>query len=314
MLLVSCSPSQAPIPSPDASLSVTPTTTAPSPSPSPTVVYPVPMTPDQKLTRGGAKAVVQRMVEITEGRPALKLDVTETNVTLTILTVDNEPMTLRWHDNRIDQVDSDVRYLGQTTFRPTDYPLGNVGELFETAQKLGAEGPEKVLQVVEYRRGEVFMTVSTRPETKTVFFEKDGAALRNLGFTSVADLTEGLAAVIGGSRATTQVGFASEIGYWADLPPSNGVVERRTRSSTLPVYLTRRNETTDLAPFDPTQVDALVLARMIAKYNTGDNQGCRVEIDNRFRQETPIVRYDCAGRIYYTDLAGTEYTEQELRS
>ncbi|MDO5093314.1 MAG: hypothetical protein Q4D79_07810 [Propionibacteriaceae bacterium] len=272
------------------------------------------MSPGQKLTRGGAKAVVQRMVEITEGRPALKLDVTETNVTLTVLTVDDQPMTLRWHDNKIDQVDSDVQYLGQSTFRPADYPLGNVGELFETAQKLGAEGSEKVLQIVEYRRGEVFMTVSTRPETKTVFFEKDGAALRNLGFTSVADLTEGLAAVIGGSRATTQVGFAPEIGYWTDLPPSNGVVERRTRSSALPVYLTRRNETTDLAPFDPTQVDALVLARVIAKYNTGDNQGCRVEIDNRFKRETPIARYDCAGKIYYTDLAGTEYTEQELKS
>ncbi len=324
MLLTACSSAPEPTPpteipssaSSAAAPSPTPSSSAAFPTPSSSAAFPIPMRPDRQLIRGGAKDVVQRMVEIVGNRPALKLDVTETDVTLTFLTTDQKPLTLRWSDNKISQVDSDVQYSGQATFRPADYPLGNISELFETSAKLGAEGNDKVLQIIQYPQGEVLMTVSTRPETKTIFFERDGSALRNLGFVSVADLTEGIAAVTRGSRGTViQVGLAPDMGYWADSPPTaKGVTERRTRRGALPVYLIRRNEASGLEPFDPQQIDALVLARAISKFNADDSPGCRVEIDNRFKKETPIARYNCDGVIHYTDLAGTEYTEQALRS
>jgi hypothetical protein len=314
VLLAGCASTSDPEPSPTssvgASASATPEAGA---SPSPTVAFPVPMSITQDLTAGGAKQIVRRMMEITSNRPALKLDVSASEVTLTVLDTTQKPFTLRWRANQITPADSDIQYLGQTTFRPTDYPLGNISELFDTATRMGATGAEKVLQIVEQRSGEVYLTVTTTPETKTVFFEKDGTAVRNLGYTTVADLTDGLAAVIAGSRAATQIGFGPNTGYWIDLPANNGITERRIRSAALPVYTTRLKETSSLTPFDPTQLDALVLARSIQKFNPGSRAECKIEVDNRYRRKTPIIRYDCGGRVHFTDPDGTEYTEDQLR-
>lgn len=314
VLLAGCASTSDPEPSPTssvgASASATPEAGA---SPSPTVAFPVPMNITQDLTAGGAKQIVRRMMEITSNRPALKLDVSASEVTLTVLDTTQKPFTLRWRANQITPADSDIQYLGQTTFRPTDYPLGNISELFDTATRMGATGAEKVLQIVEQRSGEVYLTVTTTPETKTVFFEKDGTAVRNLGYTTVADLTDGLAAVIAGSRAATQIGFGPNTGYWIDLPANNGITERRIRSAALPVYTTRLKETSSLTPFDPTQLDALVLARSIQKFNPGSRAECKIEVDNRYRRKTPIICYDCGGRVHFTDPDGTEYTEDQLR-
>ena len=271
------------------------------------------MSVTQDLTTGGAKQIVRRMMEITNNRPALKLDVSTSEVTLTVLDTTQKPFTLRWRANQITPADSDIQYLGQTTFRPTDYPLGNINDLFDTATRMGATGMEKIMQIVEQRSGEVYLTVTTIPETKTVFFEKDGTPVRNLGYTSVADLTDGLAAVIAGSRAATQIGFGPNTGYWIDLPANNGITERRIRSAALPVYTTRIKEASSLAPFDPTQLDALVLARSIQKFNSGSKAECKIEVDNRYRQKTPIIRYDCGGKVHFTAPDGTEYTEDQLR-
>ena len=314
VLLAGCSfpsdPEPTRAPSATTSDSATP---EPGVTSSPTVVFPVPMSVTQDLIKGGAKQIVRRMMEITNNRPALKLDVSASEVTLTVLDTTQKPFTLRWRANQIAPAESDIQYLGQTTFRPTDYPLGNISELFDIATRMGATSTEKVLQVVEQRSGEVYLTVTTTPETKTVFFEKDGTAVRNLGYTSVADLTDGLAAVIAGSRAATQIGFGPNTGYWIDLPANNGITERRIRSAALPVYTTRLKETSSLTPFDPIQLNALVLARSIQKFNHGSKAECRIEVDNRYRRKTPIIRYDCSGRVHFTDPDGTEYSEDQLK-
>ena len=314
VLLAGCSftsdPEPTRAPSATTSDSATP---EPGVTSSPTVVFPVPMSVTQDLIKGGAKQIVRRMMEITNNRPALKLDVSASEVTLTVLETNQKPFTLRWRANQIAPAESDIQYLGQTTFRPTDYPLGNISELFDIATRMGATSTEKVLQVVEQRSGEVYLTVTTTPETKTVFFEKDGTAVRNLGYTSVADLTDGLAAVIAGSRAATQIGFGPNTGYWIDLPANNGITERRIRSAALPVYTTRLKETSSLTPFDPIQLNALVLARSIQKFNPDSKTECRIEVDNRYRRKTPIIRYDCGGKVHFTDPDGTEYTENQLK-
>ena len=81
VLLTGCASASDPEPSPTssvgASASATPEAGA---SPSPTVAFPVPMSITQDLTAGGAKQIVRRMMEITSNRPALKLDVSASEV------------------------------------------------------------------------------------------------------------------------------------------------------------------------------------------------------------------------------------------
>jgi len=79
------------------------------------------------------------------------------------------------------------------------------------------------------------------------------------------------------------------------------------------VYTTRIKEASSLTPFDPTQLDALVLARSIQKFNSGSKAECKIEVDNRYRQKTPIIRYDCGGKVHFTAPDGTEYSEDQLR-
>ena len=95
--------------------------------------------------------------------------------------------------------------------------------------------------------------------------------------------------------------------------PSFGITERRIRSAALPVYTTRLKETSSLTPFDPIQLNALVLARSIQKFNPDSKTECRIEVDNRYRRKTPIIRYDCGGKVHFTDPDGTEYTEDQLK-
>jgi len=137
VLLAGCASTSDPAPSPTpsvaTSVSATPDANV---TPTPTVAFPVPMSVTQDLTTGGAKQIVRRMMEITNNRPALKLDVSTSEVTLTVLDATQKPFTLRWRANQITPADSDIQYLGQTTFRPTDYPLGNISELFDTATRM----------------------------------------------------------------------------------------------------------------------------------------------------------------------------------
>lgn len=294
-----------PVASPS-SATASPATTTPRPS------MPAPFQLSKELTHGGTELVLQRIAELYGNLPAIKLDVSETELILTLLDREKHPITLRWRDGQISQVDSDVLYLEQTTFHPRDFPLSNISSIFEVADSLGAKGEQKVLQIVEYRPGEVYMTVTTTPESKTVFFNRKGEPVRNLGFQTVADISQGFTEVVAGARAATQLGFSTEQGYWVDLPPTSGVTERRIRTGALPVYVIRRNEATTRPAFDPTQIDPLVLARGVEKYGTDASRPCRVEIDSRFAKVSPTVRYDCDGRVTWTDLTGKEYTEAEL--
>lgn len=315
-LLAGCSP-QAPEAPPSTSAaptatasSASPTTATPSPSPSPSLPVRLPLARD--LTHGGAETVLKHLNTLYGSLPAIKLDVSRTELVITLLDRQKQLLTLRWRDGMISRADSDVTYLNQTTFQPSDFPLSNIAAIFDTAEELGATGDQKVLQIVEYRPGEVYMTVTTSPETSTVFFTRRGEAVRTLGFRSVADITQGLKEVVAGARAAAQVGFNPNTGYWLDLPPSSGVTERRSRMGALPVYVTRRSEGSSRTPFDPAKIDPLVLARAIEKHSPDETKPCSVEIDSRFEKVSPTVRYDCNGKITWTDLAGTEYTEAEL--
>ena len=247
--------------------------------------------------------------EVSGLRPALKLDISEAEVTLTVLAMDMQPRSYRWRDGIIDLAETDVQYLRQTTFWPTDFALDNVARIFDVAALLGTSSNGQVLQVVEYRPGHVFMSVSTTPETNTIFFRKDATVFRSLDMTSVADIREGVAAVTSSRDLVLSIGFEESRGYFAEMPGPKNTVERRTRMQNRPTFTSQRNGGSSLTPFDPRLVDPAALARTIALHNS-TGKGCSVEIDNRFERVQPVVTYQCDGETFHSDMQGRDLTAQ----
>ncbi len=279
-------------------------TTAPAPTPSLPRTFPI----STSLLDGGAVVAVRKLHKVSGFRPALKLDVTANEVTLTVLTTDKQVRSYRWRDGVIDFAETDVQYLLQTTFWPTDFALDNISRIFDVATLLGTSPNGQVLQVVEYRPGQVYMSVTTSPETNTIFFRKDATVFRSLGISSVADIREGISDVTSLSRLAYSVGFDAQRGYFAELPTTDGEIERRARMANRPMFSSRRTGTSTLEPFSPQLLDPAAIAQTIASHDTG--KGCSVEIDNRFARVQPVITYQCDGETFHSDLLGTDLTDQ----
>ncbi len=277
-------------------------------TPDPTPSLPVTFDIATPLIDGGAATVVAKLHELSGLRPALKLDVSEDEVTLVVLDRDLAARGYRWREGIIEPAETDVQYLRQTIFWPTDFALDNVHLIFDNAALLGTSSSGQNLQVVEYRPGQVLMSVTTTPESATIFFRPDGSVFRSLGTTSVADIREGIEAVTEGARRVYSVGFNAQLGYWSELPADDEATERRARMSNRPTYYSQRTGTSALATFDPGMVDPAALAQTAASHNTGE--GCAVEIDNRFDRVQPVVTYQCDGETYHSDLQGRDLTAQ----
>lgn len=280
----------------------------PSTSPLPDVALPLDFPVDGSLTDGAATGVVAELHRLAGGLPVLKVDVTADVATLSALLPDDGVVTFQWRDGVIDRADSDVGYFDQATFDPADYPLDSVGRMFDIADLRGVRG-ELILQIVDYRDGQVLMTVTSRPESQTVFFRKDGTAVAVLGMTGVADIEAGLSEVIGDDVAAYAVGFGPDRGYWADLPdPEEGVVLNRSRVGAVPVFETRRTESPTVATFDPRLIQAAPLAQAIARTQTTPDDACDVVVDTSLGRSAPVARITCGDRTTYSDLDGRDMT------
>jgi len=262
-----------------------------------------------RLVDGAAADVVAELHRVAGGLPVLKVDVTTESATLSAVRPDRSVVTYQWRDGVIDRADSDVQYFDQATFDPADFPLDSVGRMFDVADLRGVRG-DLVLQVVDYRDGQVLMTVTSRPESETVFFRPDGTAVAVLGVTGVADIAAGLSEVIGDATEAYAVGFNATRGYWADLPDTDpGVVLSRARVGAVPLFETRRTETPTLTPFDPSAIDAAALAQAVARAQRSPDEQCDVVVDMRLGRSAPVARVDCQGRVTYSDLEGRDMTD-----
>ncbi|GAA4896286.1 hypothetical protein GCM10025789_12510 [Tessaracoccus lubricantis] len=288
-----------------AATSASPTSPAPSPITEPELPQRFPV--DGALI-DHAELVVEELHAVASGLPVLKLDITADQATLTALRPDGSVASYRWSADEITRVDSDIQYLEQATFDPADFPLQSTARMFDIADLRGVRG-ELVLQIVEYREGQVLMTITSRPESTTVFFRADGTAVAELGYTGVADLTAGLGEVLGDATEAYAVGFSPSRGYWADLPgEEQGVVVSRSRMGGLPVFETRRSETPPIGTFDPQEIEPATLAKVIAQFQPDPAQPCDVVIDRSTQRSGAVMRVECDGEVHYADLEGRDMT------
>lgn len=278
---------------------------APSPSPSASVVA-------ADLTEPGqARSMVRRLIA-KAGTPRLvQVEISQQAAAITVLK-NERTETWAWRDGEVRQVDSDVAYVRQSIFSLDDFNLTDVGALFRAAAGISGSESAQELQIVDSSAGEVFMSVSTNPESRTVFFYPDGALLPTLDFSTEGGIRAGLVDVTRTRSTVTAAGVQSTLGAWVDYPASASTTIRRLRTSTVPVTINERSQASGLTPFNVARVRADAIWRVLSRARSAGelDAGTRWEVivDDRQRTGTPRMYFTVGGTSTVTDLSGQELT------
>jgi len=276
-------------------------TSVPSPTPSAT-----PQVLD--LTQPGVAAqVVTDILAAAGTNRALKGEVTRAEASVDVLR-EGVAQTWAYRGGTIAPVQSDVDYVSQASFDVADFNLADVGALFRAARAVSGSDASQALQIVDYSAGLLAMTVSTNPESRTVFFQPDGSLLPTLDFTGAWGLELGYRDVVGGRGEAQALGFGSTTGVYLDAPGPDGTMVRRTRAARTPVIVTTRAEQPSGATFDPALVRPAVvwgvLTRLHAEGTFTLTQDWSCVADDRAGDGTPRLYFQVGQRAFSTDLTG----------
>ena len=220
-------------------------------------------TPVYDLTAPGhARTVVNFLADCAGINPIIRVEVTRSSANLTYVE-QGKAHTIGFANGQVNAVDSSVEYINQASFNPADFNLDDVGTLFRLAAQRSGSSQQQDLQINEYQPGEILMTVTTTPESTTVFFQPNGTPIDELDYRTAAGLAEGLRDTARGSQTVLAVGYKPDEGLWVDVRVDATTIERRTRQAGLPTIVTRRTQTTSLMPFDPAIIDTVALARLL---------------------------------------------------
>lgn len=283
----------------------------PASSPQPTASAPATATADPAvdLTQPGvAHALVTELLATAGARRAVMVTVAERDASVAVVK-NGQAQTWAYRQGRIQQVESDINYVAQATFDPDEFDLSDVGALFRAARAVSGSDARPELQVVDYSGGSVAMTVSTNPESRTVFFHPDGTLLPTLDFTSAWGLEAGHADAVGPRGVAQAVGFGSALGVYLDTPATTaGTVVRRQRTARTPVIVTSRTEQSTLRAFDSGLVrPAVVWAVLERLHEDGSftlDQAWSCVADDRAGTGTPRLYFTVGARSFVTDLLG----------
>ncbi|MGO4956576.1 hypothetical protein ACTQ49_04760 [Luteococcus sp. Sow4_B9] len=261
---------------------------------------------------GAARKAVGELVRAAGGLPVIKLDVSRSTATLSALK-DGRIAAWQWDKGLVRPVESDIEYIQQATFSPADYQLDDLGQVFDTAAELSGSRQNQQLQIVEYDHGEVLMTVTTRPESRTVFLRPNGTPINQLDFSTAAGFEEAIRDTTKADVPVLAMGWHPETGFWSDRPGAQkGVVRRTTRQARLPAWSSERKAASDGPAFLASSVDPDVLTRLVATLpaELGRPEATvTVEISRQHQMALPVMTFDVDGQKVVTTLSGTDITQ-----
>lgn len=231
--------------------------------------------------------------------------------TVSVLVSDNaEPVTWTYRNGKIQRSDSDLQYVDQASFDLADFELGDVGRLFRIAAALSEETANQTLQIVEYSGGRVMMTVTTNPESRTVFFDPDGSLLPELDYHTEAGVAAGLADVLHGRVVARQVGVDSETGAWASYAGPDDTTIRCQRPAKVPVTTVTRDDPPPVEPFGVDQVDARVIWQVVSRtlltHDLDPKTAWSVTMTDPDGSGNPELHFQIGGETLTTDTSGRE--------
>lgn len=261
--------------------------------------------------------MIRDLVRASSSTQVIMVSIREHEATVGVLR-DGKPYTWAYRDGAMTEVATDLDYVGQVAFNPDAFDLSDVGTLFRAAANLSGSASNQELQIIDLRRvehstSELKMSVSTNPETRTVFFNADGTAVRTLDFNTADGIAEGLSDARGTHTSATTVAISSATGAYVEYPGDDGsTIVRRERRSKFPVLDATRNGTDKLTAFDPRTINPSVVWGVLQR-STPDGFGAStvwsVVADVRAPQTEPRLNFTIGSLRVVTDLMGNELKE-----
>lgn len=266
-------------------------------TPTPAVDYTIPH---------AAEAALTRLATAAGSKEIIKVELTKTTATIAVVK-DETAQTWSYREGKPTRVDGDTQYIGQARFKLDDFDLSDVGEIFRQAADVAKSSENQELQLVEYNGGSVYMTVTTTPESQTVFFRADCVMIPVLDYHTEAGLAKGLQDAISGLPHVTSVGIGAA-GVWSDRVGGDNILLRRTRPARFPARTDLRQDKPVGPAFDPNLLDAAVIYKVMAQLRAGRDVPVTVAIDRRNNLRDPVMRFTADNRTIMTDLAGNDIT------
>lgn len=303
LLLAGCTPSSATPPATSTG------TTGATASPSATAL---------DLTEpGAARRLIGQLVQASGGDQVIFVSIKRHEATVSVL-VHGQPATWAYRDAQVAQVPSDLAYVGQAHFDPDAFALDDVGALFRAASAVSGSASEQDLQIVDQHRVEhdaadVTMSVSTNPESRTVFFYRDGSLVPTLDFNTAEGISTGLSDAMGRRTSVTAVSVGSAAGAAVTYTAADETTVVRTRSSRVPATDVPRSSHDTRTAFDPNDVSPSVIWRVLQRYADdgafGPTTVWSVTAEVRTPGTQPRLRFTVGSATLVTDLVGTEVTQ-----
>ncbi|MFZ0529214.1 MAG: hypothetical protein WAL91_01595 [Propionicimonas sp.] len=282
---------------------------APTTSPTAPASMSASASPSADFTQpGAASAMVNQLLAKAGSRDALMVEVTAESVQISVLEPNHRTATWAYRGGEIAEVPSDLAYVDQATFDVSRFTFSDVGALFRAAAGMSGSVENQNLTIVDYSGGEVMMSVSTVPESRTVFFNADGSLLPVLDFDTPGGIAQAVAEVVGTRSTVASITIESEQGAWVDYPAADDTTVRRTRTAKVPVITNLRAEKLDLPMFAAATVDPAVIWSVVDRVRgtseVPEASEWSVVVDDRDQVGTPRLHFTIAGKVLVTDLTG----------
>lgn len=259
--------------------------------------------------------MVDALMAKAGGHKALMVEVTADTVQVTVPGTE-APVTWAYRNGEQAKVVSDLQDVGQAQFEVSEFNISDVGALFRAAAGQSGSSEDQSLTIVGTETtptGDVQMSVSTVPESRTVFFTETGALLEILHFDTPGGLARGIADAIGGRGLVYSVTVISDQGAWSEFPGTNNTTARRTRTPKIPAITTVRSAAANPPLFSSSRVNAAAIWRVVERVrNSGDvNAGSAwsVTVDARDETTGPRLYFTFGFRQVVADLAGNIVSE-----
>lgn len=255
---------------------------------------------------GVAQAMVNQLIAESGSDQVLMVEIKASTVQVSVLK-DKQAITWAYRNGEASKVASDLTYVDQATFAVSKFNISNVGALFRAAAGQSGSTSSQALSIVDYSAGEVMISVSTQPESSTVFFTPDGALLETLDFDTPGGIARGISETTRGHATLTALTVTSDQGVQTDYPGANGTTVRSTRGAKIPPIITVRSGA-DLPEFAAAKVDAAAIWQVVTQVRGRSDVASQtkwsVTIDNRDKLSQPRMYFAFGFKVVTTDLAG----------